>query len=242
MISLTGPFSGATQKGLERINGRITQGEAAARLAIMESVAKRGEAVIEIAYPSTRSYEREWEWTAKYRKSESIMAWVEAIFVSAGNTLIALTIGVGLILAAVTYFGKSGLVGQAVIPILLVAAGIGLGVSANRFLKAVKARAEGHVDVFIDQYLDCRALRAVAMTNEALYFSEKEKDSKATTVSRISYTDIQACAFSVDGGLSVFRVFSKDGNHYALADPCNERIRGASHLRELVVDRLKGSR
>ena len=63
-IVTTAQFQGATAQGIERINGRITQGQNKARAALMESIDGRGEAVVEIAHSSTRCYEVEWERTA----------------------------------------------------------------------------------------------------------------------------------------------------------------------------------
>ena len=166
------------------------------------------------------------------------MAWVDAILHSVLNVIIVPAVAICLVLGATLYFGKSNAIAASVAPILLVSAGIGFGVSAARFIKAVKARAEGHIDYFVNHYIDWRAVRSVAMTDEALYFTELEKDAVAVTVRRIRYVDVQACAFSVDNGVGIFRVFGNDGCHLAVAEPRNERIRGASHLRELVAARL----
>lgn len=234
----TTSFRGATSQGMERISGRITQGENAARATLIESTVERGETVIEIAHPSTRCYELEWERTAQYRKSESIMAWVNAIAVSLFNVVLVPAIAFCLLVAAVIFFGKSNFIVAAVAPVLFVAAGIGIGMSVVRFMRAVKARAEGHANFFVDHYVDWLALRAVAMTDKALYFTEQEKASVSVTVRRIAYVDVQTCAFSVDSGIGRLMVFGNDGCHLVIRDPRNERIRGASHLRELIIARL----
>jgi hypothetical protein len=232
------PFKGATRKGVEQIQAAIKEGAAKSKAAIDEAVKSAGETIIEIVHPSEIAFQTDWEAISdlreRWRKSDKedvVTHGVALVFAIALTSFLSL---VGYHDETIENPFVFGLIAAIVIFGIVTIGGYKYAKLVANYLVE---RSRGHTTHFL-RHNGLRIHQAWAISEKALYVTNRHDKNETLTVTRIEFTNIQACAFRKLEGYAGTAVFDKEGNSFYIMSPTNERITSASRLAELVTTKI----